>query len=107
MLIYKDSLLNRTGIKILNLPFETPEEARNNILKIGLQYGFPHIWYHALNKPKKEFLLICIGTGHEHPELTIDDYIGSEIVNDGEYVWHYFLIDKETIETRIANSDKK
>lgn len=93
MLIYKEELLNNTGLKILRLPYENTEEARKNILKIGLQFGVPHMWFNALNKPLKTFLLACIGTGHDHPELTFDEYIGSEIVYDGAFVWHYFLLD--------------
>lgn len=95
MRIYKEALLNNTGIKVLYLPFNDVEEAKKNILKIGLQYGLPYMWFNALKKPKKEYLLICIGTGHEHPELTIDDYIGSEVICDGAFVWHYFLLENQ------------
>ena len=104
MLIYKEALLNHTGIKELYLPFDTVEEAKKNILKIGLQYGFPHMWFNTLDKPKKEYLLVCIGTGHEHPEFTLDDYIGSEIVNGGEDVWHYLLFDREAMKIQFSNS---
>lgn len=95
MLIFKEALLNETGLMPMHLPFDNVEEAKKNILKIGLQFGEPHMWFQALNKPKKEFLLICIGTGHEHPELLLEDYIGSEIVHDGAFVWHYFLMEQE------------
>lgn len=107
MLIYKEALLNHTGIKEVYLPFDTVEEAKNNILKIGLQYDVPHMWFYAPDKPKKEYLLICIGTGHEHPEFTKDDYIGSEIVHNGAYVWHYLLLDKESFNMRFADQDEQ
>ena len=106
MLIYKEALLNHTGIKELYLPFETVEEAKNNILRIGLQYGFPYMWFDALDKPKKEYLLVCIGTGHEHLEFNVDDYIGSEIVDGGDYVWHYLLVDREGMKKRFSESNK-
>lgn len=36
MLIFKEQLLNNTGIKVLNLPFGMVEEAKQNILKIAV-----------------------------------------------------------------------
>lgn len=98
MLIYKKELLNHTGIKELKLPYENVAEAKENIVKVGLQYGKPHMWYNVLERQEKSFLLICIGTGHEYPELSKDEYIGSEIVYDGAFVWHYFLITKADFE---------
>ena len=103
MLIYKEELLNHTGIKELKLPYENVAEAKENIVKIGLQYGEPRMWFNVLDKPEKSFLLVCIGTGHDHPELSKEEYIGSEIVYDGLYVWHYFLIDKADFETKAEN----
>ena len=105
MLIYKEALLNETGIMPLYLPFDSVEEAKENILKIGLQFGEPHIWFRVLDKPKKEFLLACIGTGHNHPELLMEEYIGSEIVYDGVYVWHYFLVEREELKERFSCLD--
>lgn len=102
MLIFKEALLNETGLMSMYLPFNNAEEAKKNILKIGLQFGEPYMWYQALDKPKKEFLLICMGTGHNHPELLPEEYIGSEIVYDGEFVWHYFLVEREKLKKRLA-----
>ena len=101
MLIYKEELLNRTGIKELRLPYESVAEAKENIVKIGLQHGEPHMWFNVLDRPEKRFLLVCIGTGHEHPELTREEYIGSEIMYDGLYVWHYFMIEREEYAAKI------
>lgn len=101
MLIYKEELLNCTGLKVLKLPYETVEEAKKNIVKIGLQYGTPHMWFNIVDKPPKAFLLACVGTGHEHPELSLDEYIGSEIVCGGAFVWHYFLIDKPDMDEKM------
>lgn len=103
MLIFKEALLNETGIMPIHLPFDDVEEAKRNILKIGLQFGEPHMWYQTWDKPKKEFLLICIGTGHDHPELLPEDYIGSEIVYDGAFVWHYFLVDEGEMKERMRS----
>ena len=102
MLIFKEALLNETGVMPMRLPFDDVEEAKRNILKIGLQFGEPHMWYQTLDKTKKEFLLICIGTGHNHPELLLDNYIGSEIVYDGAFVWHYFLVSGEEMKERFT-----
>lgn len=102
MLIYKEALPNETGIMSVQLPFESVEEAKKNILKIGLQFGEPHMWFNVLDKPKKEFLIFCTGTGHAHPELLPEDYIGSEIVYDGAFVWHYFLMEREEIKKRFT-----
>lgn len=107
MLIFKEALLNETGIMPMHLPFDDVEEAKRNILKIGLQFGEPYMWYQTQEKPKKEFLLICIGTGHDHPELLSEDYIGSEIVYDGAFVWHYFLVDREELRNRRLGKEKK
>lgn len=105
MLIFKEALLNETGIMPMYLPFGDVEEGKRNILKIRLQFGEPHMWYQAMEKPKKEFLLICIGTGHDHPELLPEDYIGSAIVYDGAFVWHYFLV--EELKNRCFGKEKK
>ena len=106
MLIYKASLLNHTGIKPIRLPFLNVAEAKENIVKIGLQYGEPHMWYSVLDRPQKEFFLMCIGTGHDYPELSREQYIGSEIVLNGAYVWHYFLIDGETLKPQKTPFEK-
>ena len=95
MLIYKEALLNSIGVKRLYLPFDTVEEAKKNILKIGLQYGDVHMWFQVLDKPQKEFVLISMAMGTNHPKLTLENYIGSESLFDGEYVLDYFLVDLE------------
>lgn len=92
MIIFKQALLSETGIAVLELPFQTANEARDNILKIALQNGSPYIWYNALDKPHKSFILVCIGTGHDHPEFDLKDYVGTVVMESG-YVWHYLLLD--------------
>lgn len=107
MLIYKEELLNHAGIMELDLPFDSVAEAKENILKIGLQYGIPHMWYNVLDKTVKQFILVCIGTGHDHPELTREEYIESEIVHDGAFVWHYFLVDLDTFGGKGNNPENE
>lgn len=91
----------------MHLPFDDVEEAKRNILKIGLRFEEPHMWDQTLDKSKKEFLFICIGTGHDYPELLLEDYIGSEIVYEGAFVWHYFLVDGEELRSRCFGKEKK
>ena len=101
MLIYKEELLNNTGISVLELPFLNVTEAKENILKIDLQRGKPHMWYSVPDdREKKEFLIISIGTGHLNPAVVLEEYIGSVLVCEDMFVWHYFITDRQTLNER-------
>lgn len=104
MLIYKEELMNNTGFQEIKLPYDDAEEARANILHIGMQYDAPHMWFDALRDELKEFLIVCIGTGHDWGDkLRREEYIGSMVVADGMFVWHYFLLGKEDFLNRLKN----
>ena len=93
MVIHKESLINNTGLQELQLPFESLEEALDNIIHVGLQGGTPRMWFSHSSGPKKKYFVMCIGTNHEFPQELITSYIGSVIVCGGLFVWHYFLVD--------------
>lgn len=44
MLIYKEPL-PCPGARIIKLPFADVEEAKQNILKVDTQNGYPFMWY--------------------------------------------------------------
>lgn len=103
MLIYKQELPNNMGIVEVDLNFENAEEARKNILHLELQYDLPHMWFNALREKTKKFIIVCIGTGHDWGnELLREEYIGSLVVAEGMFVWHYFLVDREQFIKRVG-----
>ncbi len=103
MLIFKQELPNNTGAKEVELNFKNAEEARKNILHLELQYGRPMMWFNAVREKTKKFILVCIGTGHDWgDELHREEYIGSLVVAEGMFVWHYFLVDREEFFKRVG-----
>ena len=84
MLIYKQQLPNNTGIEMLKLPFDSVEEAKENILHLELQHETPCIWYNVKREQQKEFMIVTIGTGHDWGDtLKREEYIGSLVVEKG------------------------
>lgn len=107
MLIYKEELINNTGVVPIHLPFEDVKEARENILSVALQFDCPCMWFNVVRDKNKEFLIVCIGTGHDwENKILREEYIGSLVVAEGIYVWHYFLVDKEEFENRLKSNKK-
>ncbi|MBO5386859.1 MAG: hypothetical protein J6A59_01770 [Lachnospiraceae bacterium] len=107
MLIHKEALPNNTGIVPVKLPFESGKEARENILHLEVQFNTPCMWFNVVREVQKEFLIVCIGTGHDwEDKLLREEYIGSLVVAEGFYVWHYFLVDKEKFEKRLGSKDE-
>lgn len=102
MLIYKEVLENNTGIVPIKLPYVDAKEARENILHLELQHDVPCMWFNVVREKMKEFLIVCIGTGHDwEDKLLREEYIGSLVVAEGFFVWHYFLVEAEKFEKRI------
>lgn len=105
MLIYKEELINGTGLQEIKLPFESAAEARSNILHLEKQADVPCMWFNVLDNELKEFMIVCIGTGHDWEDaLKREEYIGSALVYDGALVWHYFLVEKEEFVSRMKNN---
>ena len=53
------------------------------------------------NKEEQEINIVALGTGWDLPERT-QEYIGT-IQDDFGYVWHYFTIKLNTIESNIED----
>ena len=107
MLIYKEELPLNNGIEIINLPYKNVEEARENILHLETQYGIPCMWFNVIEEENKEFELVTIGTGHNWCDwLKREEYIGSLVVAEGIFVWHYFLLEKGTIKERMSKNNE-
>ena len=100
MLVYKEQLLDCTGVLPIELPYENVKEAKENILHLEVQFDNPCMWFNVLEKDKKEFLIVSIGTGHNWGDtLHRDEYLGSLV--SGMYVWHYFIVEEEEFKNRI------
>ena len=94
MLIYKEELLQHTGIEIIKLPYLNIKEAKEAIMKLDVQYGIPCMWYmNNKENETKDYILCAIGTGHDYKELEKESYIGSLLLFEGSLVLHYFLIE--------------
>ena len=103
MLIYKEQLQSCTGAKPLYLPYPTVKEALNNILHLDLQYGRHCLWFNAdsdvENLKKYEYAVIAIGTGHNlATDYLNNKYIGTLLLDNGDLVLHYFLINMDEFE---------
>lgn len=46
------------------------------------------------------FVILSIGTGHNVPEMKLEEYIGTARVLDDAFIWHYFISDMETMKER-------
>ena len=112
MLIWKAELpVDTLDIRPINLPFSTTEEAIKHILKADIQYGEPVMWFQADTdesgkvKPKKEFVIQAIGTGHDYSDVRYrkifrkDNYIGTCSLMDDTLILHYFLAIKKDYES--------
>lgn len=99
MLIYKQELPMDTMLPLkVTLPFSSVAVAKKSVMKVGVQYDCPVMWYQAdyetvelggstSGEPVgKEYIIAAIGTGHDWGDsLTRDHYIGT--------VLHYFIVD--------------
>lgn len=99
MLIYKEPL-PCPGARIIKLSFTDVEEAKRNILKVDTQSGYPCTWYAVMDQEDKEFVILSIGTGHNVPEMKLEEYIGTALVFNDAFVWHYFITDMKTLNER-------
>lgn len=111
MLIFKESLPMNTDVGIIELPYKTAEEARKSILHLETQYGKACMWYDVYDyteRENNEFVLVTIGTGHDWGDaLKREEYIGSLVVAEGVFVWHYFLVDKAEFEERFKKQKQQ
>ena len=94
MLIYKEELpMDTLDFRTYDLPYETLEEAVDNILHLDNQGGFPCMWFNVdTGKENSKFGIDCIGTGHPYigvENVSKKHYIGTVFV--GPYVFHYFI----------------
>lgn len=107
MLIWKERIPVETAFgSIIQLPFKTKEEAKEHILKVGLQHGEPTMWYQADSDEKgyvgekKCYIIHAIGTGHDYTNSSwrqlfcLENYIGTVLATGGTLVLHYFLTDE-------------
>ena len=109
MKIYKQKLPLNSGVVHIELPYDTAEEARQAVRHVGLQFEEPCVWYeHQDNKDMKKFVLIAVGTGHEMGDLVRrEEHIGTVLVADDFYVWHYFLVDEDELHARYEKMAEK
>ena len=60
------------------------------------------MWFNVVEEESNEFELVTIGTGHDwRGILHKEEYIGSLVVAQGMFVWHYFLINKVELSERM------
>ena len=98
MLIYKETLPTDTlWGKTVSLPYATAEEASRAVMKTALQYGTPCMWYQADGTAeKREYFIKAIGTGHDWEDtLSMEQYIGTVLLDEDTLVLHYFIMDIE------------
>lgn len=65
----------------------------SEILSLNIQDGHPHVWVHV-PRPEVEtafYHLEWVGTGCKAP-LTYEKFIGTQLFNDGDFVFHLFLV---------------
>ena len=107
MLIYKQELPMDTMLPLkVTLPFSSVAVAKKSVMKVGVQYDCPVMWYQAdyetvelggstSGEPVgKEYIIAAIGTGHDWGDtLTQKDYIGTVLICGGSLVLHYFIVD--------------
>ena len=94
--IYKYELGVNGDITTIKGPIE-------KMLTIQWQNGVgPVMWAIVdTNKEEQEVNIVALGTGWDLPERT-QEYIGT-IQDDFGYVWHYFTIKLNTIESNIED----
>lgn len=61
-------------------------------LTVQLQHGMPTLWAKVdTEADAKPYLVTVVGTGHEiKPEDAESDYLGTIMLDDGVFVFHYF-----------------
>lgn len=86
------------GIDVIELPYASLDEARENIKCVDLCAGIPTIWYEVKKDSKKalkQFLIITICTGFDTEDrLSREEYIGTALFSVDSVERHYFLVDK-------------
>lgn len=90
--IYKYPLIT-TDVQTIKVPGLVGASGfKEQVLKIDSQRNIPCLWCLVDDEePEQEITLVIVGTGNPMPFMSKDDYLGSYMVFEGEFVGHIFV----------------